>query len=360
RAQYVSATEQGSAQLGGEAAKPWEQLSFEGKGFQYEVKPLDPETIPTTYYNNIEIPGLVEWRAGIESNLSANAAQLKALTDENQWVSTLMTDSETPALKHLFGSLKEARFAGVGRNVVKTSERRQVQYLGVQETDGFQSRLLQNGIYGATVRFVGKMGDRLPTGVINHNAGDASANLAGYLRRAPVEGANVADLVNNYSRLANKSDSGKYIEDVVMPMIFEGFGKKYNLDLETVQEMYARALGISRDEVNKVGSPSMSFSATTVPGPNGQPIRIDQMLDGERVAAHPLFRTQLQYTSFLPDLKKLDRFFAKNSGNLSFMRRKGIGVHDALDNFMGTYNQVFKFGNLFRIAYPLRSVSEAT
>lgn len=359
-APYVRSSDQVAVELGEDAAKPWEQLAFEGKGFKYEVKPLDPESLPGTYFNNIQIPGLVEWRAGIESTLNANATQLKALSDENQWISILMQDDRTPALNPLFGSMKEARFAGVGRNIIKQGERRQVQYLGVRETDGFQSRLLQNGIYGATVRFIGKMGDRLPTGVINHNMGDASSNLAAYLKAAPIEGGNVAQLVNDYSRLANKADSGKYIEDVIMPMVFEGFGKKYNLDLETVQNLYANAVGIRGQEINKLKNPQMSFTAATVPGPNGQPIRIDQMLDGERVAAHPKFITQLQYTSFLPNLKKLDRFFAKNGGTISRMRKAGISSYDVIDNFMGTYNQIFKFGNLFRIAYPVRSVTEET
>lgn len=361
RSSYVTGTEERAAEDVADASKNWEQLAFEGKGFKYQVKPLDPATIPTSTYTNVQVPGLVEWRAGVQSNLAANAVQLNAMANENRWLSTLMRDTSSPANNPLFGSLKEARFAGVGRNVVKQSERRQVQYLGARANDGFQSRLLQNGVYGGMVRFIGKMGDRLPEGVLNHNEGDSAQKLGNYLNSSPIEGPMVAELVNNYSRIANKSDSIKYVDDVVMPMIYEGFGRKYGLDLDTVQDLYARYMNISRQELDAAKNPSMQFTSATMEGPNGQPIRLDQLgVDGERVAAHPQFVTQMQYTSIMPNLKKLDRFFVKNADTVNRMRRAGIGVFDALDTVAGSYNHLFKLGNLLRVSYVARNVGEET
>lgn len=360
RSSYVTGAETRAAEDVADAGKNWEQLAFEGKGFKYEVKPLDPATIPTSTYSNVQIPGLIEWRAGVQSNLMANAIQLNTMINENRWLTTLMRDASSPANNPLFGSLKEARFAGVGRNAVKLSERRQVQYLGARANDGFQSRLLQNGVYGGMVRFIGKMGDRLPEGVINHNEGDAAQKLGNYLNASPIQGPDVAELVNNYSRIANKADSIKYVDDVVMPMVYEGFGRKYGLDIDSVQELYARFLGISRQELDSAKNPSMQFTAATMEGPNGKQIRLDQLSDGERVAAHPQFVTQMQYTSMMPNLKKLDRFFVQNAETVNRLRRSGANVHDAIDMVAGSYNHLFKLGNLLRVSYVARNVSEET
>lgn len=343
-----------------DAGKPFEQLAFEGKGFKYEVKPIDPNLIPTDYYQGVNIPGMVEWRSGISANLEASTAQLDDLAKKNDWLATAISNLSDPAaVNPLFGSMREARFAGLGRNVIKQSERRQVQYLGAMADEGFQSRLLQNGIYGATVRAIGKAGDRMPDGVINHNEGDAALKLAAYLKSAPIDNSEIADIVNNYSKIANKSDNVKYIEDLVEPMVFEGFGKKYGLDLDVVQEMFNRYRQISAEELGKTRN-SQAYSAATVEGANGAPIRVDKMRDGENMVASPMLQTQLQYTSPMLNLKQFDRFLIKNAPTINRMRKAGIGTYDVLDNISDSFNTVFKLGNLLRVSYVARNVGEET
>lgn len=341
--------------------KPFQQLAFEGKAFKYEVKPLDPELIPTNYYQGVNIPGMVEWRAGMESNLTANKVQLEALAKKNDWLAAAIGNLGDPAaVSPLFGSMQEARFAGVGRNVVKQAERREVQYLGARANEGFQSRLLQNGIYGATVRLIGKAGDRMPSGILNHNDADAALRLSDYLKASPLSNDEIPDIIHDYSRIANKSDSIKYIEDVVEPMVFESLGKKHKLDLPLMQEMFNRYRQISSDELGKARYPKQVFSAAQVEDANGGLLRVDKMRDGENMVASPMFQTQLQYTSVLPNLKQFDRFLAQNAGTMGRMRRAGIGVYDVLDNVADTFNTTFKLGNLLRVAYVARNVAEET
>lgn len=341
--------------------KPFEQLSFEGKGFQYEVRPLNPDLIPTTSYSGVNIPGMIEWRVGMESSLAASKAQLNAMVSKDDWLARAIGNLGDPAaVNPLFGSMREARFAGVGRNVIKQAERREVQYLGARANEGFQSRLLQNGVYGATVRLIGKAGDRMPSGVLNHNDGDAAMRLSDYLKASPVSNADSAQIVQDYSRISNKADSIKYIQDVVEPMLFEGMGRKHKLDLPLVQEMFNRYRQISSDELSKARNPKQAFSATKVEGGNGKPLRVDKMRDGENMVASPMFQTQLQYSSILPNLKQFDRFLAQNAGTMSRMRSAGIGVYDVLDNVADTFNTVFKLGNLLRVAYVARNVTEET
>lgn len=336
-------------------AKPFEQLKFEGKEFNFQVKPLEPGSIPTNYFEGLKIPGMLEWRTGVQSALEAQKVQLAALAAKDPWLSRALTDTETAAANPLFGSMKEARFAGVGRDVTKQAERRAVQYLGVRADDGFQSRLLQNGIYGATVRFVGKMGDRLPTGVINHNEGDASSKLAEYLKASPIDNQTAADIVKDYSRISDKVNSTKYIEDLVEPMLLESFGKKYNLDKEVTQELYNQYRRVSAQEMDKARHPKQIYSATTEDG-----TRIDKLVDGETVAASPQLSTQLQYASVLPNLKSMDKFFAKNAPGISRARLAGMGAADALSNVIDGYNSLFKLSALLRVAYPIRNVTEET
>lgn len=336
-------------------AKPFEQLKFEGKEFNFQVKPLEPGTIPTNYYEGLKIPGMLEWRTGVQSALQAQKVQLAALASKDPWLSRALTDTETAVANPLFGSMKEARFAGVGRDVTKQAERRAVQYLGVRADDGFQSRLLQSGIYGATVRFVGKMGDRLPTGVINHNEGDAASKLAEYLKASPIDNQAAADIVKDYSRISDKVNSTKYVEDLIEPMLLESFGKKYNLDQEVTQELYNQYRRISAQEMDKARHPKQIYSAAEEDG-----TRIDKLVDGETVSASPQLSTQLQYSSVLPNLKSLEKFFVKNAPDISRARRAGMGVTDALGNVMDTYNSLFKLSALLRIAYPVRNVAEET
>lgn len=341
--------------------KPFQQLAFEGKAFKYEVKPIDPELIPTNYYQGVNIPGMVEWRTGIESSLSASKVQLQAMTQKNEWLSAAIGNLGDPAaVNPLFGSMQEARFAGIGRNAIKQAERREVQYLGARADEGFQSRLLQNGIYGATVRFIGKMGDRMPSGILNHNDGDSALRLSEYLKASPISNEEIPQIVHDYSRIANKSDSVKYIEDLVEPMLFEAMGKKHKLDLPLVQEMFNRYRQVSTEELGKARRPKQTFSATEVEDANGGVLRVDKMRDGENMVASPMFQTQLQYNSILPNLKQFDRFLAQNAGTMSRMRRAGIGVYDVLDNVADTFNTVFKLGNLLRVAYVARNVTEET
>jgi hypothetical protein len=361
RSPYVTADKAAAEEIS-ESPKNFEQLQFEGKGFQYEVKPLDPSSIPTASYASVNIPGLIEWKAGVQSSLEATNVQLSNMANRDGWLAKIMGDNlNDPAVVNpLFGSMQEARFAGLGRNVVKQAERRQLQYLGARSTEGFQARLIQNGIYGGAVRVIGKMGDRLPTGVINHNEADATARLSDYLKASPIDGESAAYLTDNYSRIADKTNSVKYITDVVEPALLESFGKKYGLDIDTTQEMYNDYRRVSQGEMDKARNPSQVFSATTATGENGQPIRIDQLADGEKVAAHPQLSTQLQYTSALPNLKAFDRFLVKNAPMINRMRRSGISAYDTLDNFAGSFNGLFKLGNLLRVSYVGRNVAEET
>lgn len=336
-------------------AKPWTQLQFEGKEFSFQVKPLERGSIPTNYFEGLQIPGLMEWRAGIQSALQAQKVQLASLASKDPWLARAMSDTDVAVANPLFGSMREARFAGVGRDVTRQAERRAVQYLGVKAGEGFQSRLLQSGVYGATVRFVGKMGDRLPDGVINHNAGDASTKLAAYLKASPIPNDQAAEIVKDYSRISDKGDSVKYIEDLVEPMILENFGRKYNLDADVTQELYNAYRRVSVSEMDKVRHPKQVFSAAREDGQ-----RIDKTIDGQNVTASPQLATQLQYTSAMPNIQAMEKFFAKNAPEIGRLRRAGLGTADALGNVMETYNSLFKLGTLLRIAYPVRNVMEET
>ncbi len=332
--------------------KGGEQLAL----FPYEVKPLDPASIPTSYYKGVQIPGLAEWRAGVTSDLQATDAQLRALQEENEWLNKAMTFGDKAATNPLFGSMREARVMGIGRDVTKQAERRQVQYLGAKATEGFQSRLLQNGLYGATVRFIGKMGDKLPTGVINHNEWDSAEKLGAYLKASPIATEQVADIVKNYSRIGNKQDSVRFMEDAVEPMLFEAYGKKYGMDIETVQEMFNRYRNMATQELGKARRPNQMYSA-----PIGEEsTRVDQLHDGEKIITSPVFGTQNQYTSFLPNIKQFDRFLMRNADGISRMRKAGISAKDTIDQVADSFNTVFKLGNLLRVSYVARNVSEET
>lgn len=338
------------------ADKTFEQLAIDGRPYQWHIKPFDPAQIPTNYYNGLKVPGLQEWNAGVRDQLEAESRQLTDMTNKNAWLRSAMTFGTEAAENPLFGSMQEARFAGVGRNVVKQAERRAVQYYGLQNTEGFQSRLLQNGVYGAAVRMIGKLGDRLPSNVINHNMADSTEKLASYLKASPIDKDQIPDLITNYSRIGDKSQSVDYIDNVVLPMVFEGFGKKYNIDLETTQRLYNqfRTGSASELEAAKTAPSKQQFSAAL----DQDGVRVDKLSDGERTVTSPILGTQLQYSSALPPLGALDDFLVQHGSNIGKMRRAGIAAKDVVTQLADAYNHIFKLGNLLSVKYVARNLTE--
>lgn len=348
--------------------KTYDQLEIEGIPEAYTIRPIDPSIIPDYRYTNLgtEVPGIKEWQFRTKQSLEAAQEKFNSLVERNDWIQKVMNDPDTAINNPLFGSLQELRFLGVGRNAVKTSERRTIQYLGKQTTEGMQSRLLQNGVYSGAVRFLGLRGDKLPTGVLNHNFSTAADDLAAYLRASPISNDAVFDLVSAYTKIDSTADKIAYMEKTIEPMLFETLGRKYGMDLETMQELFLRHRVGTVQELSAVGkmNPKQTYIAPIGGEVQGGKIvggqRIDKVKDGESWVASPQLETQLQYMSTLPNFERVESFLKKNSEKIKRYRRVGYSVQEALADFGDAYNSVFKLGNLFRVAYVARNLTEGS